>query len=172
MKCNCGQNMRLVFHNLEKDKYKFFWGCMNYPDCKFKREYESYEPKIDIAGQDTMTAVNILNSDNVKTKTKLIDEIKVQMPEILNHFIDCTWGAHYMTLFKNIIIPYLDNAKVLDFVLKGSIIREEKGNVYFGDHRAKMFRELYHHLRMVKSGEIQNYLTNEFNTMHDKKYRI
>lgn len=162
MKCNCGQNMRLVFYRPEKDTYKFFWGCTDYPHCQYTKDYKPLEPAFNISEQETMEAVNILENGDNETKVLLIDEIKVQMVEILNHFIDCTWGVHYMTLLNKMIIPYLDDPKVLDFVLKGPIIRQAKGNVYLGKSGAKMYDELYYCLRRVENENIQHYLINEF----------
>lgn len=162
MQCDCGQNMRLVFFTPKEDTYKFFWGCKDYPNCSFTKNYKPFEPRLDIAEKETMESIRILEDGDIETKTLLIDEIKVQMVDILNHFIDCTWGAHYMTLFNKMIVPYLDDPKVLQYVLKGSIINENKGNVYRGKSGTKMYPQLMYYLRDIKSQRIQEFLEDEF----------
>ncbi|MBZ0328275.1 MAG: hypothetical protein K8F54_11760 [Altibacter sp.] len=120
-------------------------------------------PKLDIAIQDTMDAIKILEEGGAEEKVSIINEIKVQMVDILNHFIDCTWGAHYMTLFNKMIIPYLDDPKVLQFVLNGPIIDDSKGNVFRGKSGTKMYKELYFYLMRVEAERIRDFLFIEFN---------
>ena len=161
MKCNCGSDMRLVFYT-SKDGYRFFWGCNEHPNCRSTKDYNTEGVKLNIAENETMTAIEILKNGSEQEKIALINEVKVQMVEILNHFIDCTWGAHYMTLLNEIIIPYLDDPSVLQYVLKGTMIKDYKANVFLGKSGAKMYEELYYCLKRVHSQEIKDYLTQDF----------
>ncbi|MEM0519588.1 hypothetical protein [Aequorivita flava] len=127
------------------------------------KEYVPISPKLDIANQNTMDALKILDEGGVEEKVTIINEIKVQMIDILNHFIGCTWGAHYMTLFNKMIIPYLDDPKVLQFVLKGPVINDNKGNVFRGKSGTKMYEELYFYLKRVEAERFKDFLSSEFN---------
>ena len=163
MKCECGSNMSLVFYTSRESKnYRFFWGCEQYPNCRNTKDYISEGIQLSIAERETMDAIQIIKNGSVEEKASMINEVRVQMVEILNHFIECTWGAHYMTLLNEIIIPYLDNPTVLKYVLKGPVISENKGNVFFGASGSKMFNELLYCLKRVKSPEIQKFLNTEF----------
>ena len=119
---------------------------------------------MDIGHYQTLDALNLINNGSENEKAAITNEVKVQMVEILNHFIDCTWGAHYMNLLKEIIIPYLDDPYVLKYVLKGPAILEYKGNVFFGRSKTKMYDALFYCLKQVHSQEIQNFLDQEFGT--------
>ena len=162
MKCICYSDMRLVFYKPKDSSYTFFWGCTDYPNCGVTSEYIRMQPKLDIGTKDTMEALEILKKGNNEEIIGIINEFKVQMVDILTHFIDCSWGAHYMTLYNEIIVPYLDDPWVLKYVLNSSIIKESYGNVYRGKSGAKMYDLLLYYLRDVKSHEIQQFLKEEF----------
>lgn len=93
---------------------------------------------------------------------KIVLEIKVQMIGIMEHFISCTWAAHFDTMLEELIKPYLADVSTLDYVLKGDSIKESKGNVIRGETGAKIFPELYFCLSKVQSPNIKNYLKKEF----------
>ena len=108
----------------------------------------------------------IIRSINEKPKSeqnKIVTEIKVQMIQILEHFIGCTWGAHYMTMFDELIKPYLTDSSTLDHVLRGDRIKETKGNIIRGKTGAKIYPELYDCLISVNNPDIKIYLKTEFN---------
>jgi len=104
------------------------------------------------------------------------------MPLILHHFIKCHWGPCYMSLHKHAIVPHLDDALVLDYVLRTDVVIDCDGTrsgtlVGPGDpeerhqHVAelggtgtspKMYDELYHFLGEVESPEIKRYLVETF----------
>jgi len=43
---------------------------------------------------------------------------KVFMAQILYHFIGCTWGGCYNSLYSNVLVPHLDAPEVVDYVLR------------------------------------------------------
>lgn len=87
----------------------------------------------------------------------LIPIAKIYMPFILIHFIECTRGGCFMGLYRNCLEPYLDNADVLDYVLRSGVINMKKDG-YLGDNGAPMYSELFGFLMRIGSSEIQNYL--------------
>ncbi len=74
---------------------------------------------------------------------------KVFMPHILHHFIECTWGGCYNALYLNVIVPHLDSADVVDYVLRSSAI-----------HPATA--ELRCRLNGAQSAKIRQYLSENF----------
>ena len=82
---------------------------------------------------------------------------RVYMPFILHHFIECTRGACYNSIYFNLLVPYFDSVAVLDYILRSSVIH--------GDPKAandvlkpKIYSELNSRLMNVKSSSIQQYL--------------
>ncbi len=145
----------------------FFWGCSTYPLCMETQNYVVPENRFDFANNDFMPIINSLTTKPESEKQEIIAEIKVQMIEILRHFIECTWGAHYNTMFDMLIKPYLTDSSTLDYVLKSEIINESKGNVVRGNTGAKIYPELNYYLSNVNSAEIKNYLKKEFATTYN-----
>lgn len=93
----------------------------------------------------------------------LVPGAKVYMPFILYHFIECTRGACYNSIFFNLLVPHLDSVPVLDYVLRSPVVR---GLSEMSDDvpKPKMFGDLYARLMNVKSPVIQRYLTETFGT--------
>jgi ssDNA-binding Zn-finger/Zn-ribbon topoisomerase 1 len=140
----------------------FYWGCSSYPECKQTLEYSPPENRFDFSNDDFTSILRTLDQKESFDKEEIENEIKVQMIQILEHFISCTWGAHYNTLFDLIIKPYLTNPSILDYVLKGECVKENRGNVIRGKTGAKIYPELLYYLKKVESDKIQNYLDIEF----------
>lgn len=88
--------------------------------------------------------------------------VQVYMPQILYHFIECSWGACYNSIFQNALVPLLESESVVDFVLRTDVIRTYKGNVFDGVNGAKIYSELFGYLSRVESLEIRNYLRKNF----------
>ena len=84
------------------------------------------------------------------------------MPEIIKHFIECLRGACYNTLFDRVIKKYLDDEKVLDFILRDNIIQDFPQRNIVGVTGAKIYPELLNRLKEVESKKIKEYLQNEF----------
>ena len=95
-----------------------------------------------------------LSPDRVRTA-------KVFMPHILHHFIECTWGACYNALYSNVIVPHLDSADVLDYVLRSSAIHSGT-DVETGTTGARIYAELRRRLNGVQSAKIRQYLSENF----------
>lgn len=160
MNCtNCGNRTWLKFNSSGINQGQFIWCCSDYPKCKNEFLYEPPIDRFNFANNDFTLIISSLEELEFNEKIKIKTEIKAQMIEILKHFIECTWGAHYDTLFDKIIKPYLDNPYVLDYVLKSETV----GNVgLVGMTGAKIYPDLMTYLRRVDSEKIQKYLDNEF----------
>ncbi len=98
--------------------------------------------------------------------------VKFNMFSYLTHFIECSWGAHYQTLFKEFIIRNLDDLNTLKEVLRSCYIREDKQNTTTSKNGYKMFWSLYCYLMKVYNMEIIGFLQKEFPDMHRKHYRL
>ena len=86
---------------------------------------------------------------------------KVLMPFILYHFIECTWGACYNSIYFNLLVPHLDSAVVLDYVLRSPVVNGIS-EVVDGLSRPKIYGELSSRLFGVKSLTIHQYLVETF----------
>ncbi|WP_412561843.1 hypothetical protein [Winogradskyella sp. MIT101101] len=115
---------------------------------------------MDLINYDFMPLISSLDTKPIQEQKVIIKEIKSEMVNILKHFIECTWGSHYNTVFKRLIKPYLDNPLVLDYVLKSEIIKDK--NIVIGKTGAKAYPELLKYLMLVDSLKIRIYLSNEF----------
>ena len=89
--------------------------------------------------------------------------VKVFMPHILYHFIECTWGGCYNALYSNVIVPYLDSTDVLDYVLHDSVVHPTT-DIVLGKTGAQIYSELHRRLEGVKSEAIRKYLAENFQT--------
>ena len=162
MNCECGNKMVLKLARKGETKGNFFWGCSNYPYCQFTKEYVIPKNRFDFANNDFMPIIRSLNEKSKSEQETIETEITVQMIQILEHFIGCTWGAHFNTMFDELIKPYLRDSVTLDYVLRGDSVKETKGNVIRGNTGAKIYPELYEYLITVNSSDIINYLETEF----------
>lgn len=85
------------------------------------------------------------------------------MPFVLYHFVECTWGACYNSIYFNLLVPHLDSTAVLDYVLRSRVIRGIE-EVADGVPKPKMYGELHSRLMGVKSPVIRQYLAAAFDT--------
>jgi hypothetical protein len=88
---------------------------------------------------------------------------KVFMPQILYHFISCTWGGCYNSLYSSVLVPHLDAPQVLDYVLRSPAVRDGPG-VQEADSGARMYPELRRRLEGVASLRVRAYLEEHFPT--------
>ncbi len=86
---------------------------------------------------------------------------KVFMPFILYHFIECSWGGCYNSLFNHVIVPDLDAVDVLKYVLRSPVVFES-GHSTASLLPPKMYAELYSRLVQVKSPAIREYVVSQF----------
>ena len=93
--------------------------------------------------------------------SSLVPGAKVYMPFILFHFIECTRGACYNSIFSNLLLLHLDNVAVLDYVLRSSVVHGD-AKVVDGVSKPKMYGELHSRLKGVKSSTIHKYLADTF----------
>jgi hypothetical protein len=94
------------------------------------------------------------------TKSR-IAAAKVFMAQILCHFIECTWGTCYNAIYFNALVPHLDAPEIVDYVLKGSLVRGGPG-VQVGKSGARLYPELRSRLQTVMSPRIRSYLSENF----------
>jgi len=90
-----------------------------------------------------------------------VSTAKVFMAQILCHFIECTWGGCYNSLYFNVLVPHLDCPEIVDHVLRSPAVREEMG-VWVGKTGARLYPELRNRLQGVTSTRIHKYLANNF----------
>lgn len=86
---------------------------------------------------------------------------KVFMAQILYHFIECTWGACYNSLYSNVLVPHLDAPEILDYVLRGPAVHDTDGT-RVGKSGARLYPELRHRLQGITSPRIRTYLAENF----------
>ena len=162
MQCYCGDDMVLKLARKGEKKGTYFWGCSNYPECKYSKVYDIPINRIEFSKDDFSPILNSINNKSSQEREAILAEITVQMIEILEHYISCSWGAHFNTMFEKLIKPYLADPSTLDYVLRGNSINENKGNIIIGKTGARIFPELLEYLMKVNNEEIRQYLKNEF----------
>jgi hypothetical protein len=88
---------------------------------------------------------------------------RVYAPHILTHFVECTRGGCYNSIFQNFLVPHFDSAAALDYVLRTSVVR---GDIVLeaGIPAPRMYPELLSRLCGVRSPNIQQYLAQRFGT--------
>lgn len=86
---------------------------------------------------------------------------RTYMPFILYHYIECTWGPCYSSLFAHVIRPHLASVEVLEYVLRSPVVRDDMSEANRPDE-PRMYRELYHQLRQVRSATVRRYVTETF----------
>jgi hypothetical protein len=91
----------------------------------------------------------------------VIQFIRDNMESIILHYITCTWGACYNTKFKELIQPYLNDAALLDKILRTEVIKDN-GNLTIGKTGAKIYKDLYWELLKCDDYSIKQYLRTEF----------
>jgi hypothetical protein len=115
--------------------------------------------------------IQAYRGDNDHIVKLLATAVRFNIGNYLSHFISCTWGAHYQTLFKNFILLYLDDLNILKQILKSEVIKEDKENTVISKKGYKMFWDLYKYLMKVHSPDIQNFLRLEFPVLYRKYYK-
>ena len=96
-----------------------------------------------------------------------VSTAKVFMPQILLHFIECGRFSCYNSILANVLIPYLDNVDIVDYVLKSPIVNPAT-DVVIGKSGAKIYAELRYRLNQVSSCKVRQYLTENFQTSPSK----
>tara|TARA_B100002051_G_C16677273_1_gene607766 strand:- start:705 stop:1241 length:537 start_codon:yes stop_codon:yes gene_type:complete len=150
-KCDTIDYFNLYLAKEGEYKNKYFYTCQN-NDCQFYLNTNLYT---------SLDLKYLLSSENYKKddSENYINAIKIRMPDIITHFIDCSWGAHYMFLYREMIYPHLNNVDILKFVLKySSVISDEYNN----PNGYKMFRDLHSSLMTIKDEKINNFIVEEF----------
>jgi hypothetical protein len=86
---------------------------------------------------------------------------KVFMGQILYHFIGCTWGGCYNSLYSNVLIPHLDAPEIIDYVLRSPLVKDGPG-VQKAKSGARLYPELRYRLNGVVSPRVRAYLEEHF----------
>lgn len=82
---------------------------------------------------------------------------KVYMPFILYHFIECTRGACYNSIYFNLLVPHFDSIGVLDYILRSPVIHADSKTTN-DVPKPRIYGELHSRLMNVKSSTIHQYL--------------
>jgi len=148
--------MYLRFGILE-GKGDFFWGCSSFPCCRDIQPYERDENMIDYLNdpgchQDHIKSIQLMDK---KDRFREIVNIKGQMLDILSHAIGCRLGGHVQFLHDYLIKDYLNNPKVLDYVV--NVLKVEPVG-WIIEQEWAMSRIFWENIRKVKSSNIQKYL--------------
>jgi len=84
------------------------------------------------------------------------------MLEILNHYVWCRVGACYSSIYRYLLIDYLDDTKVLDYFLKSDKIKYGPSPIIISNNGAIIFYDLFYDLMLVRNDRIKTYLEIEF----------
>lgn len=143
--------------------------CPN-PICSFdfKGLAGNLDKTTDQLIQDLLTARKEGNDREVKL---LATAARFGIAKHLIHFITCKWGTCYNSLFKFLIIPYLDDINSLKIVLSSNMIIPSKGNAVISKNGYKIFWDLYEHLMRVRSQTIRGFLRVEFPDLYKQYYK-
>ena len=113
---HCSRHLRLV----SEDNYS--WQCeagcneridTGIPTSSSITSFQRYA--IHNGGLDISRVIRLLLPEYVSGA-------RVYMPQIIYHFIECTWGGCYNHLYLNCIAPYLDSPAVVDYVLRSPVV--------------------------------------------------
>lgn len=142
--------------------------CPN-PLCNFN--FNGLEPYLNKNDEELRKLLIKARKENNDTEHKLITiAIKYNMGTYLAHFIECTWPAHYETLYSSFLLNFLDDLNVLKIVLKSDVIKEDKKTIV-SKNGYKMYWELYCRLRKLpQNPDINNFLKTEFPTLQRRHY--
>lgn len=143
--------------------------CCPNPLCGFN--FAGLEPYLRKGDEELHKDLMRLRAERSGHEFKLlITAVKFNMGNYLAHFIECTWGAHYNTLYKDFILYFLDDLNLLKAVLKSDVIKD-KDNTVVSKNGYKMFWELYCRLKKTGStSDIRGFLVVEFPELHRKHY--
>lgn len=177
---NCGKPMRLVREALSNYAWQCPALCLPPVDTGVSTS-ESPTPleQAVLAGHESNSTYLVDSHPNESTPTvcslivsgspvftkplpqRFVSGAKVYAPHILTHFIECTWGGCYNSIYQNFLVPHFDSANVLDYVLRTSVVC---GDIVLEDGipLPKMYPELLSRLRAVRSPNIQQYLAHRF----------
>lgn len=112
--------------------------------------------------------INAHKEHDEHKRKMLVTAIKFNMGNYFSHFITCTWGSHYNTLFKKFIFWYLDDLNIIKKVLKSDVIDPNKGETEASKNGYKMFWELYKYLMRIPHPDIKLFLKKEFPKFRQK----
>lgn len=102
----------------------------------------------------------------------IITAIRFNMYTYVAHFIECSSGAHYNTIFKYFIREYLDDINILKAILSSKYIKDAKNNTTTSKNGYKIYNELYRYLMKIKNKEIKHFLKTEFPILHIKYKKL
>jgi hypothetical protein len=92
--------------------------------------------------------------------------LRYYMYDYLVDYVKCTWGAHYQTIYKQIIHRYLDDPEIVKKLLLSDVIKSK--NIKESKSGCKIFWELYKSLYGVQSSEVKVFLVKEFPVFYRK----
>ena len=69
-----------------------------------------------------------------------INGLKIVMLDTLSEFIECTWGAHFMSVFQYYLKPHLDELELFKYFLKSNTVVNDEFN---NPNGYKMYGDFY-----------------------------
>jgi hypothetical protein len=86
---------------------------------------------------------------------------RVYALHILSHFIECSWGGCYNSIYSNFFVFYFESVTVLDYVLRSPVVGGEVV-IKNGVPEPRIFGELYSRLNGIQSHKVREYLKEKF----------
>jgi hypothetical protein len=146
---------------VREDVPNYFWRCPNKCVPNIDTGVSSGEPLDELQPDESGTVeFNASHFFPPLTRSR-VATAKVFMAHILHHFIVCSWGGCYNSLYFNVLVPFLDSPDIVDYVLRGPIVREGI-SMETGKTGAKIYPELRARLQGVESSRIRDYLAENF----------
>ena len=155
---HCSRHLRLV----ADDGLNYWWrceaGCAEGIDTGIPSSSSIESFQRDVLHRGRLDMSRLLRP----LPAEYVSGARVYMPQLLYHFIECTWGACYNHLYLYCIAPYLDASEVVDYILRTPVVRSSKGDTRPGSTGAQIYGELDERLRRVSSPKIAEYLRRTF----------
>ena len=169
-KYNCPKCYSIDFLRLiQNEKSEYIYECIN-DFCDFNlntyitTSHKFLSLEVSFGGQlwegNNDRCNNNFNSHVNTECLECINSLKISMLPFLTHFLSCTWGACYNTMFSNVINPYFDDIEILKFFLKQD--RFFKPATFRNKNGYFMYSELGSYLKRINCSQLQDFLRTEF----------
>lgn len=163
MNCpNCKSMLFLKFNPYGEKRGQFFWNCSNSTTCNYSDIFiPKFKQIFQTKGFGYIIGEKLKNLSG-QDKEDLILEIRGQMLNILEHYVTCRIGYCYSSIFRYILIDYLEDVIVLEYFLKSNSIKDGPLPICISKNGVKIFYDLFYDFMLVKSVSVKIFLQKEF----------